>query len=183
LDDCCSQRGKSVILQRRHCRTKDWPCLQAAIKQRYVCLFVLTFFDIARWCDVGVCGACVARKGSALSAGDADALHVSSWFYQCRGYIQCDEWTLDDCCSQRGKRLCLQRRHCRTKDWPYSQADYQAVRMLICFELFDIARWCDVGVVGACVGRKEARFEVLETNADALRGSRWYAAMPWTFSM
>ena len=36
----------------------------------------------------------------------------------------------------------------------------------------DIARWCDVGVGGACVARKEARFEVLEMNADALRMSR-----------
>ena len=29
------------------------------------------------------------------------------------------------------QEVILQRRHCRTKDWPYSQA----VRMLLCFEL------------------------------------------------
>ncbi len=44
----------------------------------------------------------------------------------------------------------LQRRHCRTKDWPYSQAlsVLQAVRMLICFELLILQD----GVMWECVG-------------------------------
>jgi hypothetical protein len=44
--------------------------------------------------------------------------------------------------------MILQRRHCRTKDWPYSQAVIQAVRMLICFELLILPD----GVMWECVG-------------------------------
>ena len=56
------------VLQRRHCLTKDWPYLQAAlypVGSTHVDL--LKPVDIARWCDVGVCGACVAWNGRALS--------------------------------------------------------------------------------------------------------------------
>ena len=44
----------------------------------------------------------------------------------------------------------LQRRHCRTKDWPYSQADrtLQPVRMLICFDLLILPD----GVMWECAG-------------------------------
>ena len=65
----------------------------------------------------------------------------------------------------------LQRRHCRTKDWPYSQAA-TTVRMLICFELLILPD----GVMWECVGhvlRGRERFELLGMNGDALRMSRW----------
>ena len=71
------------------------------------------------------------------------------------------------------QEVILQRRHCRTKDWPYSQAA-KVVRMFFfcffdCLILQDDVMW---EFWGACVARKEARFEVLEMNADALRLSR-----------
>ncbi len=61
----------------------------------------------------------------------------------------------------------LQRRHCRTKDWPYSQADLIYVRMLICFEFFlqDGAIWVSEGHMLS--GR--ARFQLLGMKADELR--------------
>ncbi len=34
---------------------------------------------------------------------NADALCMSRRFQQCSGHFRCDQWTLDDCCSQRGK--------------------------------------------------------------------------------
>ena len=59
----------------------------------------------------------------------------------------------------------LQRRHCRTKDWPYSQAAI-TVRNLFCFEsvvLQDGVIWESGGM--CCV---DGSFEVLEMNADAI---------------
>ena len=51
--------------------------------------------------------ACVARKEARFEVLEmnADALRMSRWCEQCCGHFRCDEWTLDDCCSQRGKRL------------------------------------------------------------------------------
>ncbi len=67
------------------------------------------------------------------------------------------------------QEVILQRRHCLSKDWPYSQA----VGLRFCFELLilgDCVMW-ESG--GACVGWREARFEALEMSADALRRRRW----------
>ena len=44
--------------------------------------------------------------------------------------------------------------------------------VILVFELLILQDGCYVGCRGACVARKEARFEVLEMNADALRLSR-----------
>jgi hypothetical protein len=61
----------------------------------------------------------------------------------------------------------LQRRHCLSKDWPYSQAETNVcdfcIKLLI---LGDCVMWESVG---SCVGWREARFEALEMSADALR--------------
>ena len=65
------------------------------------------------------------------------------------------------------QEVILQRRHCLSKDWPYSQAETQVCDFW--FELLileDCVMW-ESG--GACVGWREARFEALEMSADALR--------------
>jgi hypothetical protein len=65
----------------------------------------------------------------------------------------------------------LQRRHCLSKDWPYSQAEATQV-CDFCIELLilgDCVMW-ESG--GSCVGWREARFEALEMSADALRRRR-----------
>ena len=64
------------------------------------------------------------------------------------------------------QKVTLQRRHCLSKDWPYLRA---ATQVCDCGLRVDIGRWCDVGVGGSCVGRKDAPVEALEMNADALR--------------
>jgi hypothetical protein len=67
--------------------------------------------------------------------------------------------------------IILQRRHCLSKDWPYSQAETK-----VCDFLFEFLLILGDGVMlesgGACVGWREARFEALEMSADALR-RRW----------
>jgi hypothetical protein len=47
---------------------------------------------------------CVWRKEARFEPPDmnADALPVTRWLQQCCGHFQCDQWTLDDCCSQLG---------------------------------------------------------------------------------
>ena len=94
---------------------------------------------------------------------------------QCRRHFRWKQWTLDDCCSQRGKILYCSDvtaepriGHIRRRP------DNRYALYFVFLRVVDFARWCDVGVGGACVARKEARFEVLEMNADALRMSRWY---------
>jgi hypothetical protein len=72
------------------------------------------------------------------------------------------------------QEVMFQRRHCRTKDWPYSQAARTSVRMLLCFEMLMLQDGVMWELGGACVARKEARFDVLEMNADAMRMSRWW---------
>ena len=51
-------------------------------------------------------GACVGWKEARFEALEmsADALRRRC-FQQCCGHFRCDEWTLDDCCAQHGKRL------------------------------------------------------------------------------
>jgi hypothetical protein len=71
------------------------------------------------------------------------------------------------------QQVFLQRHHCLSKDWPYSQADKTKV-CDYCIELLilgDCVMW-ESGCV--CVGWKEARFEVLEMNADALCRNRCF---------
>ncbi len=70
------------------------------------------------------------------------------------------------------QEIILQRRHCLSKDWPYSQVDTQVCDF--CIELLilgDCVMW-EWG--GACVVWKEARFEALEMSADALRRRRCF---------
>ncbi len=120
---------------------------------------------------MGVGGACVARKEARFEMLEmnADVLCMSRWFYQCCGHFRWNQWTLDDCCSQCAKRL-----SCSDVTVEPRNGHVRRRRYVLYFFLrvVDIARWCDVGVGGACVARKEARFEVLEMNADALRMSR-----------
>ena len=67
----------------------------------------------------------------------------------------------------------LQRRHCLSKDWPYSQADTQAQVCDFWFELLILGD-CVMWESGAAyVGWREARFEALEMSADVLRRSRY----------
>ena len=61
----------------------------------------------------------------------------------------------------------LPRRHCLSKDWPYSQAEPQVCD--IWFELLILGDCVMLESGGACVGWREARFEALEMSADALR--------------
>ena len=51
--------------------------------------------------------ACVGWKEARFEALEmsADALRRRRCCQQCCGHFRCDEWTLDDCCSERGKRL------------------------------------------------------------------------------
>ena len=65
------------------------------------------------------------------------------------------------------QEVIFQRRHCLSKDWPCSQAATQVCDF--CFELLILGDCVMWESVGACVGWKEARFEALEMNADALR--------------
>ena len=50
---------------------------------------------------------CVGWKEARFEALEmsADALRLSRQLEQCCGHFRCDQWSLDDCCSQRGKRL------------------------------------------------------------------------------
>ena len=61
----------------------------------------------------------------------------------------------------------LQRRHCLSKDWPYSQAEAQVCDFL--FELLILGDCVMLESGCVCVGWREARFEALEMSADALR--------------
>ncbi len=71
------------------------------------------------------------------------------------------------------QELILQRRHCLSKDWPYSQAEAQA-------QVCDF--WFELLILGDCVmlesggvrvlGGGRRGFEALEMSADALRMSR-----------
>ena len=55
---------------------------------------------------MGVGGACVWWKEACFEPLDmnADALHRPRWLQQCYRHFQCNQWTLDDCCSQSGKK-------------------------------------------------------------------------------
>jgi hypothetical protein len=70
------------------------------------------------------------------------------------------------------QELNLQRRHCLSKDWPYSQAEAQVCDFL--FESLILGDCVMLESGGACVGWREARFEALQMSADALRRSWWY---------
>ncbi len=65
----------------------------------------------------------------------------------------------------------LQRRHCLSKDWPYSQAETSQVFVFL-FELLILGDIVMLESGGSCVGWREARFEEPEMSADALRMSR-----------
>ena len=69
------------------------------------------------------------------------------------------------------QEVILQRRHCLSKDWPYSQADTQVCDFRI--ELLILGDCVMLESGGASVGLQEARFEALEMSADALRRRRW----------
>ena len=69
-----------------------------------------------------------------------------------------------------GQDIILQRRHCLSKDWPYSQAETQVCDFL--FELLILGDSVMLESGGSCVGWREARFEALEMSADALRRRR-----------
>jgi hypothetical protein len=71
------------------------------------------------------------------------------------------------------QEVILQRRHCLSKDWPYSQADTSTVCDFL-FELLILEDCVMLESGGACVGWREARFQALEISADALRMSRWF---------
>ncbi len=80
---------------------------------------------------------------------------------------------MDDCCSHRGKILSYRDVTAEPRIGLIRRRQGRYVFYFV-FRVVDVARWCDVGVGGACVAPKEARFEVLEMNADALRVSRWW---------
>jgi hypothetical protein len=63
---------------------------------------VLILQDGVMWQCVG--HVLLGRGRVELLGMNADALRMSRWFERCRGHFQCEQWTLDDCCSQRGKR-------------------------------------------------------------------------------
>ena len=67
------------------------------------------------------------------------------------------------------QEVILQRRHCRTKDWPYSQADdLQTVRILFRFGVLQFPA-CVMWEVVVLVLRGRGRVGLLGMNADCLR--------------
>ena len=95
------------IWQRRHCRTKDWPYSQAAQDpvplRMSICFDLLMLQDGVIWDIVG--HVLRGKRRFELLGIKADSLRLSRWLsQQCRGHFQCDQWTLDDCCSQSGTK-------------------------------------------------------------------------------
>jgi hypothetical protein len=78
---------QDMVLQRRHCLSKDWPCSQADATQ--VCDFwfdLLMLGDCVMW-ESG--GACVGWREARFEAPEmsADALR-RNWLQQCCGHFQ-----------------------------------------------------------------------------------------------
>jgi hypothetical protein len=99
-------------LQRRHCLSKDWPCLQAAFFEAVRMLFCFDLLMLQNCVMLESVGRVLLGSGRFELLGiNADALRMSRWLGQvqrCRGHFQCDQWTLDDCCSQQGKtKTCI----------------------------------------------------------------------------
>jgi hypothetical protein len=96
---------------------------------------------------VGVGGAFVARKEARFEVLEmnADALRMSRY---CRGNFQWDQWTLDDCCSQRGKRLCFSDVTAEPRIGHIRRRPDKRYVFYIVLRVVDIARWCEVGLGG-----------------------------------
>jgi hypothetical protein len=147
-----------AVLQRRHCRVKDWPYSQAALT---VCDFVVVLtFGVAALFVLVVLGRVVyglweeARFELPLPCCwllmrfAQEMVPATLWIFSMRA---ADVGAL--LLSAR-LDLVLQRRRCRVKDWPYSQA----ATLTVCDFVVDVwccsfACACDVGSSGIwCVG-------------------------------
>ena len=73
-------------------------------KVKLFCFELLILGDCVMWESVGACVGWKEARFEALET-NADALSSSRSLRQYCGHFRCEEWTLDDCCAQRGKKL------------------------------------------------------------------------------
>ncbi len=97
-----------IILYRRRFRVKDWPYSQAV--KATVCDFVCLTLEVATLClFVILCRAgCVGREEARFELPLACCrllMRLRRWYQQRCGHFQCEQWTLEHCCSQHGSSL------------------------------------------------------------------------------